>query len=63
VLKNLLSNALKFTEQGSVRLSIDKAISGWSREPHDFEPREIGHRVFGEDTGIGIRDRKAAHHL
>jgi len=30
VLKNLLSNALKFTEHGSVSLRIERAITGWS---------------------------------
>ena len=32
VLKNLLSNAFKFTEQGGVRLSVSAVTSGWT--PH-----------------------------
>ncbi|MGA9882431.1 MAG: response regulator, partial [Candidatus Acidiferrales bacterium] len=54
VLKNLLSNAFKFTEHGGVRLSVSLAENGWS----------ANHPVLGAaatvvtfevaDTGIGI---------
>jgi len=54
VLKNLLSNAFKFTEHGSVRLSVFLAERGWS-EDHAIlraAPSVIAFQV--EDTGIGI---------
>jgi CheY-like chemotaxis protein len=54
ILKNLLSNAFKFTEQGSVRLLVSAAEGGWSREHTVLRtaPSVIAFRV--EDTGIGI---------
>jgi HAMP domain-containing protein/CheY-like chemotaxis protein/signal transduction histidine kinase len=58
VLKNLLSNAFKFTSQGSVRLSASAVTAGWS----------AGHPTLGQaagvvafeisDTGIGIPAEK-----
>ena len=58
VLKNLLSNAFKFTDKGKVRLSVSTVEAGWNE----------GHPVLGEgalavafevsDTGIGIPPEK-----
>jgi HAMP domain-containing protein/CheY-like chemotaxis protein/signal transduction histidine kinase len=58
VLKNLLSNAFKFTEQGSVRLSVSVAERGWSEDHAVLRaaPSVIAFRV--EDTGIGIPSEK-----
>ena len=54
VLKNLLSNALKFTEHGSVHFTIDRAASGWSSN-HMILGRGKSVIAFSvEDTGIGI---------
>ena len=51
VLKNLLSNAFKFTEQGGVRLTVSAAAGGWSpdhpmlkRGAHGGGVRGLGHR-------------------
>jgi HAMP domain-containing protein/signal transduction histidine kinase/CheY-like chemotaxis protein len=58
VLKNLLSNALKFTERGSVRLTIDKVTSGWSTG-HMVLTRAKSAIAFSvTDTGIGIQTDK-----
>jgi hypothetical protein len=58
VLKNLLSNALKFTEQGSVRLSIDKAAGGWTPNHIRAQPRQAVIAFSVTDTGIGIPSEK-----
>jgi HAMP domain-containing protein/CheY-like chemotaxis protein/GAF domain-containing protein len=58
VLKNLVSNALKFTERGSVRLDVAPAREGWSlghRTLNDA-PAVVAFRVT--DTGIGIDPEK-----
>jgi len=58
VLKNLLSNAFKFTEHGSVRLSVSIATGGWS-EGHPVLARAGSVITFEvTDTGIGIPGEK-----
>jgi HAMP domain-containing protein/CheY-like chemotaxis protein len=58
VLKNLLSNAFKFTERGGVRLSVATATGGWS--PNHPILRGAATVVAFEvaDTGIGIPQEK-----
>jgi HAMP domain-containing protein/CheY-like chemotaxis protein/signal transduction histidine kinase len=54
VLKNLLSNAFKFTENGGVRLNISLAMGGWNSEHPVLRqaPAVVAFEV--SDTGIGI---------
>jgi CheY-like chemotaxis protein len=53
-LKNLLSNAFKFTELGGVRLSVSVAKSGWT-EDHSILSKAASVVAFEvSDTGIGI---------
>jgi CheY-like chemotaxis protein/signal transduction histidine kinase/HAMP domain-containing protein len=58
VLKNLLSNAFKFTAEGGVRLSVSVATHGWSAEHPvlNHSPSVIAFEV--SDTGIGIPQEK-----
>jgi HAMP domain-containing protein/signal transduction histidine kinase/DNA-binding response OmpR family regulator len=58
VLKNLLSNALKFTERGSVKLRMDRVEAGWSSD-HPVLNRAKNVIAFSvTDTGIGIPQEK-----
>jgi len=58
VLKNLLSNALKFTEHGSVHLRVERAAGGWSHN-HAVLNRVKSVVAFSvSDTGIGIPQDK-----
>ena len=58
VLKNLLSNAFKFTAEGGVRLSVSAALGGWSAEHPvlNNSPAIVAFAV--SDTGIGIPQEK-----
>ncbi len=54
VLKNLLSNAFKFTEKGGVKLDVFAAEAGWAQDHPVLSqsPMVVAFRV--SDTGIGI---------
>jgi HAMP domain-containing protein/CheY-like chemotaxis protein/signal transduction histidine kinase len=58
VLKNLLSNAFKFTEQGGVRLDVSLVESGWSPEHPVLSQAGKVVRFSVSDTGIGIPPEK-----
>jgi hypothetical protein len=58
VLKNLLSNAFKFTAEGGVKLTVSPALSGWNPDHPVLKhaPSVVSFEV--SDTGIGIPPEK-----
>ena len=58
ILKNLLSNAFKFTEKGNVTLQVDRATSGWNEQATQLNEAEVVFAFAVHDTGIGIPPEK-----
>jgi HAMP domain-containing protein/CheY-like chemotaxis protein/signal transduction histidine kinase len=58
VLKNLLSNAFKFTEQGGVHLAVTVARDGWSEDHPILNAAATVVAFEVTDTGIGIPSEK-----
>jgi len=58
VLKNLLSNAFKFTHQGSVTLTMDPVTSGWDPQNETLNRASEVIAISVRDTGIGISPDK-----
>ena len=58
VLKNLLSNAFKFTERGRVTLSAQLVTSGWTPTDGPLARSGAGIAFSVRDTGIGIAPEK-----
>jgi signal transduction histidine kinase/DNA-binding response OmpR family regulator/HAMP domain-containing protein len=54
VIKNLLSNAFKFTHQGRVSLTVEPARGGWNVDNDDLNRASTVLAISVSDTGIGI---------
>ncbi|HZW72580.1 MAG TPA: response regulator, partial [Caldimonas sp.] len=58
IVKNLLSNAFKFTHQGSVSFKVASAASGWTADNEELEHASQVIAFSVSDTGIGISPDK-----
>src|SRR5581483_495922 len=56
--KNLLSNAFKFTEPGSVKLKVAQATGGWSQENETLNTAQTVIAFSVIDIGVGIAQDK-----
>jgi len=58
IIKNLLSNAFKFTHKGQVTLTVEQAHDGWSSDNDDLNRASEVLAFSVTDTGIGIASDK-----
>jgi len=58
ILKNLLSNAFKFTAQGHVAMTVRRVAEGWSIDHPVLRARPNAVAIAVSDTGIGIPPEK-----
>jgi CheY-like chemotaxis protein len=58
ILKNLLSNAFKFTHQGHVTLTVEEVFAGWNTENDELNRAQQVLAFSVSDTGIGISPDK-----
>src|SRR4029450_6774055 len=54
ILKNLLSNAFKFTSQGQVNMRVKQVTSGWSPEHPVLRYAPTAVAIEVSDTGLGL---------
>src|SRR5262249_23752507 len=58
IIKNLLSNAFKFTHQGRVDLRVSTAHGGWSADNDSLNAAPSVLAFSVNDTGMGIPEEK-----
>ncbi|MDB5880605.1 MAG: putative histidine kinase, atypical hybrid, partial [Ramlibacter sp.] len=58
ILKNLLSNAFKFTHQGHVTLAVEEVFTGWTPDNEELNRAQQVVAFAVSDTGIGISSDK-----
>ena len=60
ILKNLLSNAFKFTEKGRVALEVEPVDGGLEPGQRIAEPGQVGDRVLGHATPASASRRRSS---